>query len=162
MDIACLRVYPVEDGLPGKELWLIIRKGDQGKIKYQLSNASQYTDFQQLAKMSCSRYWIERALEDAKGIADLADYEVRSWRGWHHHVAMSLLAMMVLLTMNIELGRKADFLTLQDVKEILEVIMPKRKISQEELIELIKAKHKARYSARKSHHRRSSILTVVD
>lgn len=162
VDIACLRVYPVEDGLPGKELWLIIRKGDQGKIKYQLSNASQYTDFQQLAKMSCSRYWIERALEDAKGIADLADYEVRSWRGWHHHVAMSLLAMMVLLTMNIELGRKADFLTLQDVKEILEVIMPKRKISQEELIELIKAKHKARYSARKSHHRRSSTLTVVD
>jgi len=47
-------------------------------------------------------------------------------------------------------------------KDLLVVIMPKRKISQEELIELIKAKHKARYSARKSHHRRSSTLTVVD
>ena len=70
--------------------------------------------------------------------------------------------LMVLLTMNIELGRKSDLLTLQDVKEILVVIMPKRKISQEELINLIKAKHQARYSARKSHQRRSSTLTVVD
>ena len=160
VNIACLRVYPVEDGLPGKELWLIIRKNDQGKIKYQLSNASQCTDIQQLALMSCSRYWIERALEDAKGIADLSDYEVRSWRGWHHHVAMSLLAMMVLLTINIELGRNTDLMTLQDVKEILEVIMPKRKISQEELLELIKAKHKARYFARKSHHQRSLVLNT--
>jgi len=35
---------------------------------------------------------------------------------------MSLLAIMVLLNINIELGKKADFLTLQDIKEILEVI----------------------------------------
>jgi len=30
-----------------------------------------------LEKMSYSRYWIERALEDAKGDVGLADYEVK-------------------------------------------------------------------------------------
>lgn len=157
IEIAALRVYPVEDKLPGKEQWLIIRK-DSGSssFKYQLSNAPCDAEIERLAKMSCSRYWIERAFEDAKGVASLADYETRSWRSWHHHVAMVLLAMLALLMMQIELGSKADMLTVQDVKEILEVILPKRIIDDRTLLEIIKAKHKARISARESHHRRSA------
>ena len=156
MDIACLRVYPVENRLPGKELWLIIRKEvGQDTFKYQLTNAVLDTDIRKLAKMSCSRYWIERAIEDAKGVGSLEDYEARSWRSWHHHIAMVLLAMLAALMMQIELGTKAEMLTLQDVKEILEVIMPKRDISDREILEIIKAKHRSRLSARESHHRRS-------
>ncbi len=41
-----------------------------------------------LGQMSCSRYWIERAIEDAKGEAGLADYQVRGWIEWHHHMVM--------------------------------------------------------------------------
>lgn len=155
IDIACLRVYPVESNLPGKVLWLIIRKEvGQDTVKYQLTNAAPDTDILKLAKMSCSRYWIERAIEDAKGVTSLEDYEARSWRSWHHHIAMSLLAMLAVLMMQIELKVKADMLTLQDVKDILEVIMPKREISEREILKIIKAKHKARLSAKESHHRR--------
>ena len=68
---------------------------------------------------------------------------------------MVLLAMLAALMMQIELGTKAEMLTLQDVKEILEVIMPKRDISDREILEIIKAKHRSRLSARESHHRRS-------
>lgn len=157
IEIAALRVHPVEDKLPGKEQWLIIRKETgNSTFKYQLSNSSPHTQIERLAKMSCSRYWIERAFEDAKGVASLADYETRSWRSWHHHVAMVLLAMLALLMMQIELGSKADLLTVQDIKEILEVILPKRIIDDQLLLEIIKAKHKARFSARESHHRRSN------
>jgi SRSO17 transposase len=156
IDIACLRVFPIENQMPGKELWLIIRKEvGEDAIKYQFSNAPDDTDLNRLAKMSCSRYWIERAIEDAKGIGALADYEARSWRSWHHHIAMALLAMLAVLMMQIELGRKAELITLQDVRDILEVILPKREIGEHEIIEIIKAKHKARLSARESHHRRS-------
>jgi len=56
----------------------------------------------------------------------------------------------------IELGSKADLLTVQDVKEIVEVILPRRMIDDRTLLEIIKAKHKARISARESHHRRSA------
>lgn len=42
--MACLRVYPVQERLPGKETWLIIRK-DEGEntTKYQFSNATMDT-----------------------------------------------------------------------------------------------------------------------
>jgi SRSO17 transposase len=83
IEIVCLRVFPVENKLPGKELWLIIRKEvGQDAVKYQLTNAPLDTDILRLAKMSCSRYWIERAIEDAKGVASLEEYEARSWRSW--------------------------------------------------------------------------------
>ena len=155
-DIACLRVYPHVDGLPGDECWLIIRKDTEiQQVKYQLSNAPINTSTPRLAQMSGSRFWIERAFEDGKGIAGLADFQVRSWTGWHHHITMTLLAMLYILTLMLDMGEKAEFLTVQDIKEILEVIMPKKKISDKELLRLILEKHKARESARRSHHRRN-------
>jgi len=156
-DMAYLRVFPSEDnGLPGDECWLIIRKDPKSKeIKYQLSNASPDASIDRLAQMSGSRYWIERTFEDGKGIAGLADYQVQNWTGWHHHITMTILAMLYLMELSIDLGKKADFLTVQDVKEIFEVIMPKRKVTSEELVQLILEKHKRRFSARLSHHRRN-------
>jgi len=157
VNMVCLRVYPREDdGLPGKECWLIIREDpESGEVKYQYSNAPADTSIDQLAKMSGSRYWIERTFEDGKGIAGLADYQVRNWTGWHHHMTMTTLAMLYLLLLTLQLGEKAEFLTVQDAKEILEVIMPKRKITREEVVKIILEKHKRRLSARQSHHRRN-------
>ena len=156
-DMVCLRVFPSENnGLPGDECWLIIRKDPKSKeIKYQLSNAPPDTSINRLAEMSGSRYWIERTFEDGKGIAGLGDYQVRNWTGWHHHMTMTLLAMLYIMLMTIDLGKKAEFLTVQDMKEIFEVIMPKRKITDEEILHLLLEKHKARLSARRSHHRRN-------
>jgi hypothetical protein len=51
-------------------------------------------------------------------------------------------------------------LTLQDVKDILEVIMPKREIGEKEIIKIIKAKHKARLFASESHHRRHAAISA--
>ena len=156
-NMICLRVYPrEEDDLPGKECWLIIREDPQnGEVKYQYSNAPADTSIDRLAEMSGSRYWIERTFEDGKGIAGLADYQVRNWTGWHHHMTMTILAMLYLMELSIDLGKKIEFLTVQDVKEIFEVIMPKRHVTSEELIQLILEKHKRRLSARQSHHRRN-------
>ena len=145
-NIACIRVYPVDNGLLGHELWLIVRKDDgDNSIKYQLSNAPKGTSVERFAQMACSRYWIERAFEDAKGVAGLSDYQVRSWMGWHHHITMSLLSMLTILMLTIDLGNKAQLLTVQDVKEILEEILPKREIAEMEILNLIEGKHKARY-----------------
>jgi SRSO17 transposase len=154
-NIATLRVYPsCVDGLFGDECWLIIRcDDDTDQVKYQLSNASIDTSLRCFAMMSGSRYWIERAFEDGKGIAGLADYQTRGWTGWHHHMTMTLLAMLYIMLITIDMGEKAEFLTVQDVKEIFEVIMPKSNITNEEILHLILEKHKRRLSARQSHHR---------
>lgn len=154
--MVCLRVYPVHDDLPGKEVWLILRRNEGEKeIKYQFSNASADTSIKRLGQMSCSRYWIERVFQDAKGNAGMADYQVRSWTGWHHHTVMTMLAMLFIMEMQIEWGKKAPMLTVMDVKEIFEVIMPKKEFTKEVLLDFIRQKHKARLSARKSHHRRN-------
>jgi SRSO17 transposase len=155
-DMACLRVHQVRDGLPGPESWLIIRKDDNGEMKYQLSNASPNATKNRLSEMSCSRYWIERAFEDGKGEVGMADYEVRGWTGWHHHMTMVLLAMLFLLILQLKWKDKAPMLTIQDVREILEVILPKRKITNRDILDIIEEKHKARESARRSHHKKNS------
>lgn len=152
---AALRVFPVWNGLPGPEHWLLIRQNEgQPELKYQLCNAPASVPLQRLGQMSASRYWMERAIEDAKGEAGLADYEVRGWRGWHHHMTMTLLAMLFLLELNLHWQEKAPLLTIQDVREILEVILPKREITPQEILRLIEQKHRARDSAKRSHHRK--------
>ncbi|MBE0525166.1 MAG: IS701 family transposase, partial [Methanosarcinales archaeon] len=142
--LACLRVYPVEDKLPGKEIWLIIRKDENdNKTKYQFSNAPVDTSIERLGQMSCSRYWMERALQDAKGTAKMADYQVRGWTGWHHHMVMTVLAMLFILGLQVEFGQKAPMTSVQDVKEILEVIMPRKEITEAEILAIILQKHRA-------------------
>jgi SRSO17 transposase len=153
--MACLRVYPVHDTLPGKECWLIIRKDPGTKTKYQLSNAPPTTTIERLGQMSCSRYWIERAFEDAKGEVGMADYQVRSWRSWHHHMALTFLAMLYILDLSLDWGDRAPLLTVQDTKDILVEILPRNQLTEDEVLEYIKEKHRARASARRSHHRRN-------
>jgi SRSO17 transposase len=154
--IACLRVFPVRNKLPGVETWLIIRKDEgENKTKYQLSNAPADTTIERIGQMSCSRFWIERAFEDGKGGAGLADYQVRGWTGWHHHMVMTMLAMLFILQMTVKWGEKAEMMTVQDVKYVLEVILPKKKVTEMEILAIIEGKHQARLSARKSHHRRN-------
>jgi len=156
--IACLRVYPVRDKLPGEETWLVIRNDDgEEKIKYSLSNAPPDTSKEKLAKMSASRYWIERALEDAKGEVGMGDYQVRTWTGWHHHMTMVMLAMLFLLELKIDMEDRAPNLTVQDVREILEVTLPRREITEDEILKIIEQKIRARESARRSHHKRNGI-----
>jgi hypothetical protein len=50
---------------------------------------------------------IEECLQRAKGEAGLADYQVRTWEGWHHHQTLSLLATWF-LTQETRRGKNPD------------------------------------------------------
>jgi SRSO17 transposase len=153
-DFAFFRVYGIRDTLPNdREEWLIIRKDifDCNEIKYCLSNASEDTPIEKLASMVAQRFWVEKALKDAKGEAKLDEYQVRSWMGWHHHTTMTLLAMLFLLLVTLDLKGKAPMLTIQDVRQILEIVLPKRHFTFAEAIDLIETKHRQRLAAKKSH-----------
>jgi SRSO17 transposase len=153
-DIAVLKVYPRENNLPGRLQLLILRKEENtNNIKYQLSNASLDSSLSSLVKMSHSRYWIERAFEDGKGIAGLANYQTRTWNGWHHHVTLSLLAMLMLLSIAFEAGEDTDLLTVQDAKAILEMILPRKHYRDKDVIKLINDRYKSRHSAKMSHYK---------
>ena len=84
------------------------RQGDGSwKHDYLLSNAPLGTPVAEFARVFKAQHRIEECLKRAKGEAGLADYQVRTWEGWHHHQALSLVATWF-LTQETRRGKKAD------------------------------------------------------
>ncbi len=77
------------------------------KRDYYLSNASAGTAAAEFARVAKAAHRVEECLKRAKGEAGLADYEVRTWRGWHHHQALSLIATWFLVA-EARRGKKGD------------------------------------------------------
>ena len=73
-----------------------------GEIKVSWTNALKDMSDEELAYMQGQRHWIGRGFQDAKSQLGMADYEVRKWWGWHHHMAMAALAMLFLLKERVE------------------------------------------------------------
>ena len=69
------------------------RQGDgTWKHDYLLSYAPLATSLKEFARVFNAEHRIEESLKRAKGEAGLADYQVRTWEGWHHHQTLSLIA----------------------------------------------------------------------
>jgi SRSO17 transposase len=84
------------------------RRGDGScKHDYLLSNAPLTTPLTEFARVFKAEHRIEDCLKRAKGEAGLADYQVRTWEGWHHHQSLALLATWF-LTQETRRGKKAD------------------------------------------------------
>ena len=80
----------------GPEEALVVVRAEQSdgtwKIDYYLSNAPAGTPVSEFARVTKAAHRVEECLKRAKGEAGLADYQVRTWAGWHHHQALSLIA----------------------------------------------------------------------
>jgi SRSO17 transposase len=112
--------------------------------KYSLCNADTGVSLQRLAFMQGQRFWIERAFEDCKGNCGMADYEVRSWLGWHHHMAMVMIAELFMLKERTKCNETHPLLSCTDIEEMLEYFLPRKKLSPEEFIQSILKRHQIR------------------
>jgi len=84
------------------------RQGDgTWKHDYLLSNAPLATPVAEYARVFKAEHRIEDCLKRAKGEAGLADYQVRTWEGWHHHQTLALLATWF-LTQETRRGKNPD------------------------------------------------------
>ena len=95
-----------------EEVLVIIRYKDRDnqkvvKTDYYLSNASQDTQKSEFARVAKAEHRIEECIQRAKSEAGLADYQVRNWKGWHHHQTLSLIATWFLVT-EARRGKKMD------------------------------------------------------
>ena len=95
-----------------KEVLVIIRFRERDtrrvvQTDYYLSNASPETSHAEFARVAKAEHRIEECIQRAKSEAGLADYEVRNWKGWHHHQILSLIATWFLVT-EARRGKKMD------------------------------------------------------
>lgn len=77
------------------------------KHDYLLSNTWVDTPLAEFARVFKAEHRIEECLQRAKGEAGLADYQVRTWEGWHHHQTLALLATWF-LTQETRRGKNPD------------------------------------------------------
>ena len=81
------------------ETLVVIRYREEGAIKhdYYLSNGSVDTRLETFARVAKAHHRIEHCIQRGKSEAGLADYQVRTWRGWHHHMTLSMVATWFLI-----------------------------------------------------------------
>ena len=100
-EFAAVRVWAVRHRRAGPPIWLLIRRslGAEPEVKYYVSNGDAATPLSALALVACSRHRVEEFFEDCKSYLGMAQYETRSYVGWHHHMSLVGLAhLFVTLT----------------------------------------------------------------
>jgi len=128
---------------------LIVRRERKSpnKIKYSLCNAPMETPVERLAFMQGQRFWVERSFQDGKSFCGMADYQVRYWSGWHHHMAMVMIAMLFMLEERLLQLPEAPLLSCADIVALLRSLLPKMAVSEADVITQINERHKRRQAA---------------
>jgi SRSO17 transposase len=140
--------------------WHIVATRELGspeKIKYALSNAPAETSLARLVQMQRQRFWIERSFEDGKSESGLADYQVRGWRAWHHHMALVMMAMLFMLEEKLSHKESHPLLSCSDIEVLLAHFLPRRDVTVEEVVRQMGARHEARQRAIESAYRRQQL-----
>jgi SRSO17 transposase len=101
-------VWFSEEGLPGPRERLLARRslGQEPELKYHRANAAADVLLLKLAQVRAARWTIEEDIQSGKGECGLDEYETRGWVGWHHHTALSILALTFLVLQRTRLGEK--------------------------------------------------------
>lgn len=83
---------------PRAEEWLLIEwpEAEAAPTKYYFATLKRQTSLRKLVYAAKGRWPIERAYEELKDVG-LGHYEVRGWRGFHHHATMSIAAYAFLI-----------------------------------------------------------------
>lgn len=94
---AWLRVWPGHGWATGRcagaePIWLLIEEQADGKLKYALSNLPAGTSRIKAVRLWRSRWPVEQGYQQLKEELGLDHHEGRSWRGFHHHACLVMLA----------------------------------------------------------------------
>jgi SRSO17 transposase len=94
---AWVRVWPgggwaTGDCAGADPIWLLIEEQADGKIHYALSNLPAHTSRIKAVRLWKSRWPVEQGYQQMKEELGLDHHEGRSWRGFHHHACLVMLA----------------------------------------------------------------------
>jgi SRSO17 transposase len=139
-------IWKPQRGTSIESVQLIISTEEDGsEIKYSLC-------YEALGKMSLQialfrqmqRYWIERAFQNVKEQLGLHQYQVRSWKAWHHHIALSLMALHFILQIQKDNIEEMPLLSVPDIKLVFAKKLLNNLDSDEGLIHALNVRHQKR------------------
>ena len=83
-----------------EKVWLVVDwpSGDKEPYHYYLAHFHRPPGRARCLKLSRSRWHVEQYFQRSKDDLGLDHFEGRSWRGFHHHLALSALAYLFILT----------------------------------------------------------------
>ena len=154
------RVRPTSRRKLGEIHWAIWRRNlDGSEPRYYLSNAPGDTPLETLAHVGGSRWRIETEFETEKSDVRLDEYETRTWAGWHHHIALCLLAGAFLLSLQQAWGgEKMPRVSRPQVYRVVREMLPRERLGAEELLRLLEAEQLRNHRASRSHAKRRAAL----
>ena len=149
VEVICRRVWVWNGEEEAAHCWHLIVPRESGSpktIEYSLSNAPAETPPERLAFMQGQRYWVERSFQDAKGDCGMADYQVRKWTGWHHHMAMVMIAMLFMAEERSARLQEVPLLSGADIVILLEHFLPKTGVKTNDVLAQMKIRHQKRHA----------------
>jgi SRSO17 transposase len=153
-------LYENDDGTIRTAWAVCIFDPEVNERSYFLTNCAADVPLRELVRRHTRRYWIERCFQDGKSSLGMADYQVRGWGAWHHHMAMVALAQRFILEERKVHCKDISLLSTCDVVAALTVLIPRKDTTIEEVLGIIQRRHKKRQAARNSErkHRINRLL----
>ena len=129
--------------------WLLVTEQTDGTRKFTLSNAPEGTRLDTLVRWQGQRFFIEQTFKTAKSHCGMADYQVRKFHAWHHHMALVGLALLFLLDEKQNCGESIPLLSACDISEIIHWHFCTQS-TREAVIDAIRRRHRRRAKATES------------
>lgn len=147
-------IWNAERGTEFETLQLLISTEEDGsEIKYSLcySGKEANMSIETALFRQMQRYWVERAFQNCKEHLGMHQYQVRSWRAWHHHIALTMMALHFVLELQVEMKNEMPLLSVSDIKLIFVQKLTSKISTEEGLENAIKVRHKQRNADMERH-----------
>jgi SRSO17 transposase len=113
---------------PSEEVWLLLEwpQGQKAPTKYYLSSLPADTPLKKLVRLAKLRWRVERDYQEMKGEVGLDHFEGRTWRGFHHHATLCMVAHGFLALRRALSPRRRTRWTLSVVRRRLQHLLLRR------------------------------------
>jgi SRSO17 transposase len=133
-----------KDRARARQRMLVVRRDADDAFKYSLTNLTNNQPWERYAWMQGQRFWIEHAFHEAKSQLGMAQYQVRVWKGWQHHISLTCLALLFTTKMRLNTCIETPLLSTRDITELLDFYLPRKGLSEAEVLEQIRQRHSQR------------------
>jgi SRSO17 transposase len=150
-DFARQPVWTIREGGRVVPETLLLRR--EGKhVSYTLTNAPLSTPLEDMARRKSQRYFVERAIQDAKSELGWDEFQAVKYRAWEHHLALTLLASWFIAETRLDWQQDhpqdpsllqlyhtdvLPVLSVANVRELLRATLPLPQLSSQQAAQLV-------------------------